>query len=330
MKTHSVFPQDYLGLSRDTAIFNKQNSDTPGGAQIDETLAILQRERMIAYSKLETVRDKVKQVEQANTYQLFFKTGGQVGGDDSYFPCWFLPWASNHLTKMHIPPRIPARAGRRASLDPDLFFTAAISGCSVMAAGDPKAPIVTHGGTAMARSMPGVNEDAFEFGNSRLHWSGLFERELARTGKGGPISGVHREDYVNRAFTGTTSEAMMYEQFLKNSKLKSLRIDAMNPQGCVFGVRDPAGNWAFYLQKTITITFTKLRKKGVIGSKYVPATVQVMKAGPQGMRAEMEVDQRTASATIEVVKFYPGAGKASVTSLMPPSQLKAFLEQHVA
>lgn len=197
-----------------------------------------------------------------------------------------------------------------------------------MVAGDPKAPIVTHGGTASARSRPEVDENAFHLGNSRLHWSGLFEKELAKNGAQGPISGVHKEDYINRAFTKTTPEAMMYDRFLQDSKLKSLRIDCINPQGCVFGVRDAGGNWSFYLQKTITFTFTKLRKKGVINTKYVPALMPITKAVPGGTQTEMVEDQRTASVTIEVVKFYPGTGKASVTNLMPPSQLRAVLEQH--
>jgi len=127
-----------------------------------------------------------------------------------HIACWFLPWASNHLTMIQRPPKIPTRLGGAPSsaVDPDLFFTAAISGCSVMVAGDAKSPFVTHGGTRTARS--------------------------------------------------------------KTSDENAL------PQGCVFGVRDGAGSRSFYLQKTVTFAFTRLRKKkGFLSSSYVPANASL-------------------------------------------------------
>ena len=107
------------------------------------------------------------------------------------------------------PPKIPTRLGGAPSsaVDLDLFFTA-ISGCSVMVAGDAKSPFVTHGGTRTARS--------------------------------------------------------------KTSDENAL------PQGCVFGVRDGAGSRSFYLQKTVTFAFTRLRKKkGFLSSSYVPANASL-------------------------------------------------------
>jgi len=54
------------------------------------------------------------------------------------------------------------------------------------------------------------------------------------------------------------------------------RIDRVMPQGCVFGVRDGAGSWSFYLQKTVTFSFTRLRKKkGFLSSSYVPANASL-------------------------------------------------------
>ena len=209
MKTHSVFPQDYTG--HNPGIFNKPNSDTKGGAALDETLVVERRARQIAYTKIAPVVDPQNQQSQGNTYNLFFETGATIGTKAAdHIACWFLPWASNHLTMIQRPPKIPTRLGGAPSsaVDPDLFFTAAISGCSVMVAGDAKSPFVTHGGTRTARS--------------------------------------------------------------KTSDENAL------PQGCVFGVRDGAGSWSFYLQKTVTFSFTRLRKKkGFLSSSYVPANASL-------------------------------------------------------
>jgi hypothetical protein len=331
MKTHSVFPQDYTG--HNPGIFNKPNSDTPGGAAVDETLVVERRARQIAYTKLALVTDPQNKEVQANTYNLFFETGATIGtAAPDNIACWFLPWASNHLTTFQLPPKIPRKPGvatGNAHLDPDLFFTAAISGCSVMVAGDPKAPIVTHGGTRASRSKL-TDENAFVAGNSRLHWQNLFERELSKRGLTVPIHGVHKGDYINAAFTGTTPEAAQYEKFLRNDKTTSMRVDRVMPQGCVFGVRDPAGSWSFYLQKTVTFTFTRLRKKkGFLSSSYVPATVQSKKGLAPGEKAQMIEDQKTASVTIEIVKFFPGNGTAAASALLPPAQVKAILESYL-
>lgn len=326
LKTHSVLPQDYTG--HNPGIFNKANSATPGGADIDETLVIQRRLRQIAYTKVARVVDPQNQSEQKNTYKLFFETGTQAGFDAAdYVACWFLPWASNHLTRMQIPPKLPPKPGAgKSPLDPDLFFTAAISGCSVMVAGDPRAPIVTHGGTTDNRSNLKA-DNAFVGGNSRLHWQDLFQKDLTKHGLALPIHGIHKGDYVNTAFSGTTPEAAQYESFLKSSSAKSMRIDRVMPQGCVFGVRDATGSWSFYLQKTVTFTFTRLRKKGRFNVKYVPATVQLDKGGAGG--AITIEDTTTASVTVEVVQFFPGNGRASVSSLLPPAQVRTLLESYL-
>jgi hypothetical protein len=252
MKTHSVLPQDYTG--HNPGIFNKANSATPGGAAVDETLVIERRARQIAYTKLAQVVDKQNNEVQANTYNLFFETGDRIGtAAADTIACWFLPWASNHLTTFQLPPKIPPKPGAAAaktSLDPDLFFTAAISGCSVMVAGDPKSPIVTHGGTASSRSKL-TDENAFTA-------------------------------------------------------------------------------WSFYLQKTVTFTFTRLRKKkGTLSTSYVPAVVPSRKGLAPGEKATMIEDQKTASVTITVVRFFPGNGKAAASALLPPSQVKAILESYL-
>lgn len=67
----------------------------------------------------------------------------------NYIPIWFLPWQSGHMTKMKLtPPANPNLLDSAGNVlpNPDLFFTAAVSGCSVFARGAFDQPSVYHGG----------------------------------------------------------------------------------------------------------------------------------------------------------------------------------------
>jgi hypothetical protein len=44
-----------------------------------------------------------------------------------------------------------------------------------------------------------------------------------------------------------------YMNFLKSTLKGKLMIRSMMAQGSVFGVRDPGGNWSFYLQHKLTV-----------------------------------------------------------------------------
>jgi hypothetical protein len=48
-----------------------------------------------------------------------------------------------------------------------------------------------------------------------------------------------------------------------------------------------------------------------------------------GEKAAMIEDQKTASVTIEVVRFFPGNGRAAASALLPPGQVKAILESYL-
>lgn len=61
-----------------------------------------------------------------------------------YVPAYFLPWADDFAIRLTIPP-IGQRTGKSRS-DPGIFFTAAISGCSVIFQGTPDNPTIYHCG----------------------------------------------------------------------------------------------------------------------------------------------------------------------------------------
>ena len=330
MKTVTVQPQDYKDRGTGaTSLYDQKphsyNTDAPK-AQFDSMLTVQGHGNLVAYTKL----SEADGAGMKNHYNLFFysKSVASTSSLDNYIPCYFLPWTSDHLTKIKIPPKIPSRTGvsdttRRLS-DPDIFFTAAINGCSVFAVGDPKSPTVYHAGTTEGRSNLS-NPNPFIGGNARLHWTDVFEQN--RSGVGG-YGAIHKGDYVNTAGTSTTPEATMYKQFLESTAQTEMRIDSVTPEGSIFGLRDPGGNWSFYLQKNIKCVFTRLKKqkKGITRKTvYVPETA-IRNKGFSNEEV-YEVTQRV-WMPVQLIKFFPGNGKSIESARLEPSQVKFVLDAY--
>jgi hypothetical protein len=222
-------------------------------------------------------------------------------------PMWFLPWNSERLVGIQITPKLPSREGRPATsrpradarasstplrigraradagateyvpplvTDPDLFFTAAINGCSVFVTGDPAAPRVYHGGTQEKYATP----------DAAVHkWQSMFREAEPQSFHDGSFSEVNKTHYIRareakkvqelqvvhrpsgtefipqRDYVTDTSSA--YKKFLKAGHTdadgkRNVMIQRMLPFGCVFGVRDAAGLWSFFLQESVKITYT--------------------------------------------------------------------------
>jgi hypothetical protein len=218
----------------------------------------------------------------------------------SYVPMWFLPWNSEKLVGLQIPPRVPSREGRpllghpganavtepaRPPLetDPDLFFTAAINGCSVFVTGEPKAPRVYHGGTQLQYGDP---MDAVH------KWQGLFREIEPHNYYSGTYGEVNKTHYVRSGLSkkpkemllttsnaGTpqaktraefvhdykTANSSAYKKFLKqhytsDSGKRNIVVQRILPFGCVFGKRSPDGHWTFYLQENVKLTYTLVKE----------------------------------------------------------------------
>lgn len=342
LKTYAITPLDFTAISTlqmgASGLYDAKTHTQTGGAPIDSTLSIKGRAKQIAYTTLEEVRDLTTQQVEHNCYKLMFRSATEVAGNaGNYIPCWFLPWASNHLTRMVIPPKLPPRPGGPAILDPNIFFTAAINGCSVMATGNPLGPTITHGGTQDDRSNP-ANANAFANRDAGQHWTNLFQADLTRRNVTTTIDGIHKDDYINRNLTGTTPEATTYSNFLATNSSRTMRVEDVRAEGAVFGIRDDQGLWSFYLQKKARITFTRLRKVNrLFGSpKYKDVeivtgrTKAIYKDGKKVADVpEVIVDSRTVNVTISVTKFFPGGGNAGVGGVvLPPVQLKAILDSY--
>ena len=327
MKNYAVYPQDFK--TPPPAVFDKSTNTT----RTDDLLTVQRREMQIAYTKLQPIAYGVGG-NRKNAYQLFFQTKAQVGGGaGDHVPVWFLPWASNRLVSLKIPPKIPPKPGAVAKhndpRDPDIFFTAAINGCSVIVHGDPKTPTISHGGTTDPRSRDFKRDDHFEHGSARMHWSNLHKKHY---GDAAGAKGIHTGDYRNTMGLDNTPEAFEHRKFLDDKSGKTLRIDDVVAQGCVFGLRDGAGDWSFYLQKNIEVTVTRLRKKGLLQKSYVPAQRSIGKQVKWEGDKKTEVEQFITdtvqiSIPINVVKFFPGGMAADKAhAMLDPNQVKMIVE----
>lgn len=172
-------------------------------------------------------------------------------------PIYFLPWdESGAIVKL----RLPAKGAHDP--DPDIFFTAAINGCSVFVQGQPDTPTVYHAGGNTGRSN---HNDAANF------WRRALMNHMRNSGTAharGKLEGeVNKTHYIKTPGTegnSTTPIAEAYERELKArlNKKGSFEVTMVNPWGCVFGIRKGT-NWAFYLQENGTVVCNYVTKKAV-------------------------------------------------------------------
>jgi hypothetical protein len=194
-------------------------------------------------------------------FELVKRTGAEKGAlhlrlvDGGKQPIYFLPWLTHHIVGMSIP------IG-----GPDVFFTAAINGCSVFITGDPASPTVYHAGIGTD-----LNENAFKEKGSPtlstaakkkdapLFWRLLLKKLVPLVAIDGSLGEVNKTHYVKDGTVGafdrgqTTKRADAFDDFLRK-KHKNLGINLVLPWGCVFGFRD-GGAWKFYLQENCTAYF---------------------------------------------------------------------------
>ncbi|MEM9059094.1 MAG: hypothetical protein AAGD13_01410 [Pseudomonadota bacterium] len=238
-------PQAYIALER---VF------TGDVTTIDSTLRLTNNRDKIGYARLVPATPGKMTLEYRSHRQL----ANHERGD--YLPTWFLPWYSDHVTKMKIlqrgllPPNVP---------DPDIFFTSALSGCSVFIEGPPNAPTVYHGGFSDVRDftvnprvidpLTGVEADSI------THWRVLFQ-QMAPGAVG--VGEANKAQYMNQGGR-ETDDVRAYKRFLAAEHQNEMRIEEMTSEGMVFGTRDAQGDWSFFLQESVTVTIYTLRKRKI-------------------------------------------------------------------
>lgn len=188
-------------------------------------------------------------------------------------PCYYLPWQKDHMLRIKLKPSVhhAATSGlRREVVEPNLFVTAALQGCSIMVSGDPRQPVVYH---LNASSTTGPAGETFGGGDAQFdiaarakvqHMRGRFDMARAQHPKEGPpvggftTAGAHVTDYMPgvKPMIATGLQARYWPR-VKN-RARARRDGSPEIQvgqfGTVFGVRK-SGLWSFYRQTRTVISY---------------------------------------------------------------------------
>ncbi len=230
-----------------------------------------------------------KATDSGGKYRLVVETIANAHS----FPIYYLPWDSNKVLRMALPlkgtapPDLP---------DPDIFFTAGINGCSVFIEGTQQNPTVYHAGT----------EDKLGGINSGKYWRDLFREysaPAAAEAKGAKTFGeVKKSQYISgqgketdASLQSTTRTGLRYQSFL-GGKQKDIDVTLVQPWGCVFGLRNRAGDWTFYLQKNAVVQYYSFPRSGFLHT---------------GARKQKGVE-KIFNVPMQLVQVFPGHGHVQI------------------
>ena len=192
-------------------------------------------------------------------------------------PAYYLPWKKDHVMRMKLKPsRKHGAQEHGATLEPNLFVTAALQGCTVAICGSPTEPVVYH---MNASSVVGPNNEAFGRSDQEFdiaaqakigHMQTLFQDAKTQFPKEGKRVGTIRVPLL----MSTTASAKVTDYMLAGGKsglnliLRDFYVRRFNPAltrtnqpklsvmqfGTVFGVR-ASGEWKFYRQTRTRVEY---------------------------------------------------------------------------
>jgi hypothetical protein len=197
-------------------------------------------------------------------------------------PVYYLPWNENAGYRITL--------SAENNVDPDLFVTAGLNGCSVFVEGDPKTPTVYHfnakdtGGSLGDYHMPmdaaqfenTVKQKAMDMDNRFKICSGTQKAYKVADGKGRSVNPTH--------YMGPVAFKKEYDEWAKKvaAKFKCPKDPVKFTEGqsagqtespiqfvgwaTVFGVKQKDATWKFFLQPRWCVTYMTL-KKGEKGTK---------------------------------------------------------------
>jgi hypothetical protein len=227
-------------------------------------------------------------------------------------PAYFLPWdARGAAVELTIPRRNPDLP---AATHPRFFFTAALSGCTILFRGTADNPTIYHCGTAGGKSGTDTT------GNANVFFASLLA-EAKRKGLGNTAgtatNQVNSTDYMNTtklpsAGVGTTER--QFRQAINNEFHRRAVAEHVGCWGAVFGIRTGV-NWKFYLQQNATIQLYTLEeitemvktKEKVFG----PFHKTVMQ--PHKKVQKKPGQPRVFSKPVFVQQVFPGTGVAKMS-----------------
>ena len=250
----------------------------------------------IGYGHLHRVNDKwtggsqtLKAQKPESIYiDVKYKNQIDAAKADEYVQFYWLPWdQGGGVVKISlIVP--PASSGKSEWDDPDLFFTAALSGCSIFVRGSRKHPTVYHAG--IGGTAPGGPGE---------HWRKLYkaiipEGEQVKE-KFDKRHEVNTLDYVNK-HNRPLKDVTDYKKYLQEQQKDEVQAKVIHSWGCVFGIRDDNRDWSFYYQQNVCVTYQKMRKT-TFWKKLV----------------KDNTPPRTINYPMQVKQFYPGSDHVHVS-----------------
>jgi|GEM_PF-1583975 len=254
LKKYSLHPADNIGDYKGTEL-DSRNTTGFTGQKITTKHSQVSTNKKVAFIDLNK-RQRGGVGQTGNEGGDCVDVTGQYAYKKDWVPVYFLPWDQGGAIVQLTIPRVGEISRESNVYDPDIFFTAAINGCSIFVQGSPERPTIYHAGGDTGRGK-------------HLSASAGFWREMlinfADTTKGKIVTEVNKMDYIknpNAQGDGgpTTQHALDYKRFLESAHKNVLKVESVFPWGCVMGIRTD-GRWRFFLQENATVQYMTFTKK---------------------------------------------------------------------
>ncbi|MRG96836.1 hypothetical protein [Polyangium spumosum] len=244
-QTHSVVPDGGPTLSQDTVA-----THYPGESRHEIKPAHRVRRARLDKNHLATSDRHLAYVLTQQPHA----PGTPAGADE--FLTWYLPWnAGGGQVSMPIP---SADALGPDAANPPYFFTVELTGCSVFIRGEPESPEVFHAGSTTTTWK----------GSGSTHWRTLFAMSRPDTFASGRFVEVNKFDYIGGERLGVPFASPVVQRYIRHvtehegGRDPSFKLIDCGGIGCVFGSRDGAGAWSFYLQENARVFFRRATTAG--------------------------------------------------------------------
>ena len=323
------------------ALFTSQSICPPSGVLKIAAADYAKAKLGTAEQSIKFIKFRPQEKNELGSLTFVMKDAGDlktVASRAGWTAIWWLPWASKRIVKIKIRSLATMPQLQIGTDDPipnpELFFTAAINGCSVFVVGNQDGPSVYHAG------VNGALEQRQDHETTEAAWERLVGRQGATSvGKTdyvselrGPLSGDTDRITSGPLNQKTTRAAAALEVEL--AKKKQLSNIGVAPFGMVFGMRGAGGNWTMTLVRQATVTYQQLVVTGV-KKRFLLPDKKIKTWQGESLRdrtydeegnvtksdQKKQVAKRTTTIVLGHVDFFPGRG---VAHMKQPSQIQIY------